>query len=332
MNYEKRLIFILAGFAAIVMAGTLGYGFIEQWGWFDALYMTLITLTTVGYGETHPLTDRGRLFTMVLLIAGVGFFTLSIGTMAEFMVEGRLRQILGRRKMVRKIEELFDHYIVCGYGRLGSIVGKELQKEGIPFVVIETDGEIVERLLSQDMLAVQGNAADDSVLIKAGIKNARGLVTVLKTDADNVFVSLTSRVLNPDLFILARAEEEGSEQKLTLAGADKVISPYAIGGQRMALAILKPAMVDFIELATQNNKMQIRMEDLEVRARSRIKEKSLREMDIRTKLDIIVIAIRKKGGEMLFNPSPDTVIYPGDHLIAMGDVTQLQELEDMLRH
>lgn len=332
MNYEKRLLLILAAFATIVTSGTLGYEFIEHWSWFDSLYMTLITLTTVGYGETHPLSQNGRLFTMILLIAGVGFVTLSIGSMAEFLVEGRIRQILGRRKMVRKIEELFDHYIICGYGRLGRIIGKELQKSGIPFVVIDSEDEIVEKLLGEDILAVSGNATEDSVLIKAGIKNARGVVTVLKTDADNVFVSLTSRVLNPDLFILARAEEEGAEQKLLLAGADKVISPYSIGGHRMAMAILKPAIVDFIDLATQSNKMEIRMEAIEVKPRSRIKEKSLMDTAIRQNLGIIIIAIKRKNGEMFFNPAPDTIIFPGDSLIAMGAVNQLHELEDMLLH
>ncbi|GAB4258693.1 MAG: potassium channel protein [Deferrisomatales bacterium] len=322
-----RILFLLVG---ILVSGTLGYRWIEGWPWEDSLYMVVITLSTVGYGEIHELGPEGRLFTMFLVVAGVGLVTYAVGTITRMVVEGELQTLLGRRRAMSKIRKLKDHYILCGFGRIGSLVAREFERRPLPFVIVEKDENKVVRIPERYPVVV-GDATEEEVLIQAGIERARGLVTVLHSDAENLFVTLTARDLNPDLFIIARYEEERSEAKLLRAGADKVISPYIIGGTRMAMAVLRPAVIDFIDLATQSESLGLQMEEVLLTDGSPLVGVALVDSRIRSALDIIVVAIKKKSGQMSFNPSASTVLEAEDRLIAIGEREQLRRLEAMAR-
>jgi voltage-gated potassium channel len=307
----------------------MGYQWLEGWELLESLYMTIITLTTVGFGEVRPLNNAGKVFTVVLIIAGVGTVAYSIGLFTEFMVEGRLRDILGKRKLQKEIDKLKDHYIVCGYGRIGKIVCQEFIQHQVPFVIIEKEPQFIDEINQEGLLVIAGDATDESALLKAGVDRAKALVAVLSCDADNVFITLTARGLNPNLFIVARAEGSAAEQKLIRAGADKVVLPYLVGGNRLANAVLRPAVVDFIEIASQRTQMDLLMEEIAVMEGSRLDNKALKDSGISRELGIIIIAIKKTNGEMVFNPSFNTEIFAGDKLIALGNPDQLKKLEFM---
>ncbi|HSB51943.1 MAG TPA: NAD-binding protein [Dissulfurispiraceae bacterium] len=324
---RKRLILSLVLVLFIVLFGTAGYVGIEGWGVLDSLYMTIITLTTVGYREVHPLSDRGLVFTMILLVSGVGTFFYVVTAGARTVVEGELQAVFGRKRLEKKIRELRNHYVICGYGRMGRIISHELREKDVKFVVIEKDREMFQA--REDVLAIVGDATRDDSLRDAGIERARGLISVLPTDAENLFVVLSARVLNPDLFIVARAVEEGSEQKLLRAGADKVVSPYHIGGIRMAYTVLRPAVVEFIEFATRTGNIELRMEEIPITEGSRLVGMSLDECGFGRDLGVIVVAIKRTTGEMRFNPTSRSIIKPGDTLIAIGEASKLKVLEDM---
>ena len=325
---RRQFIFSLVLIVVVIFFGTAGYVILEKWTAFDALYMTITTITTVGYREVHDLSDTGRVFTLVLIVSGVGTILYTLNNAARILVEGEIQEIFGRRKLEKKIKELKDHYIVCGYGRMGTVIGRELKEKGARFVVIEKgpmDGESVE----PDVLFVRGDATKDEVLKEAGIERAKGLISVLSTDAENLYVVLSARVLNPDMNIVARAGEEGSEQKLLRAGADRVVSPYYIGGMRIAHTVLKPSVVDFIEFATSAGNIDLQMEEIYVREGASIAGTTLDECGIGRELGIIIVAIKRSGGDMRFNPTFRTTIKPGDVLIALGERTKLKVLEDM---
>ena len=299
---------------------------VERWGFFDSLYMTIITLTTVGYMEVHPLSNIGRAFTIILILTGVGtmLYVLSVG--ARILLEGELREIFGRRKLSKRIEKLEDHYIICGYGRMGKIICREMLQSNAPFIIAEKDPGVIASI-DKNILAVQGDSTQDAVLKEAGIEKAKGLISVLSTDADNLYVVLSARGLNPKLRIVARASDEGVEQKLLRAGADNVVSPYFIGGLRIAHTILKPAVVDFIEFATKSGNIELQMEEIKVKESSPITDKALDECGIRKEMGIIIVAIKRESGEMEFNPKSTSVIKRGDTLVAMGETKQLKALE-----
>jgi len=320
-----RISILLLG---ILLAGSLGYHWIEGWGFEDSLYMVVITLSTVGYGEVHRLSPEGRLFTMFLVVAGVGLVTYAVGTITRMIVEGELQTLFGKRRAMSKIRRLKDHYIICGFGRIGSLVAREFERRPIPFVVVERQENVVARI-PQEVPVVVGDATEEQVLQDAGIERARGLITVLHSDAENLFVTLTARDLNPKLFIIARYEEERSEPKLLRAGADKVISPYIIGGTRMAMAVIRPAVIDFIDLATQSESLGLQMEEVLLTPGAPLVGLALVDTKIRSELDIIVVAIKKKSGHMEFNPSARTVLEEGDRLIAIGERGHLHRLEGL---
>jgi voltage-gated potassium channel len=324
----RRKLILSAGLIVLtITGGTLGYAFLEGWDLFDSFYMTIITLTTVGFGEVHPLSAVGRLFTVVLMIGGVGtvFYVLSTG--AKFMLEGELQEIFGRKRLEKKIKELKDHFIVCGYGRMGRIICRELMEKKISFVVIEKMPDKIPD--GQDVLLVEGDATKDEILKGVGIESAKGLISVLPTDAENLYVVLSARGLNPGLTIVARAGDEGSEQKLMRAGADRVVSPYHIGGLRIAHTVLKPAVVDFIEFATKSGNIDLQMEEINIRDNSELIGLTLDECGIGRDLGIIIVAIKQGSGEMKFNPTYRTAIQTGDTLIALGEISKLKVLEDM---
>lgn len=315
------LLFLVASF------GTAGYMLLEGWNLADSLYMTVITLASVGFKEVNDLSLTGRMFTIVLIIGGVGTVAYALSAGAKIILEGELQEVYGRRRLEKKISALKDHYIVCGYGRMGRIICRELKERNIRFVIVEK--RPVTQRDCDDLLVLTGDATSDDVLKELGIDRAKGLVSVLPSDAENLFVVLSARGLNPKLFIVARAGEEGSEMKLVRAGADKVVSPYHIGGLRIAHTVLKPAVVDFIEFATKSGNLDLQMEEVQIQASSSLVGKSLFESGIGRELGIIIVAIKKPDGEMKFNPTSKSAIVTGDTLIALGESSKLKHLEVM---
>jgi len=311
------------------LLGSLGYVWLEGWNFFDALYMTVTTLTTVGYGEVHPLSPLGKVYNMVLILAGMGVLFYIVTSLARVVVEGEIAAALGKRKLLKKIKKLSGHYIICGFGRIGEIIARQLRQRDVPLVIIESNPDLMARLEESGYYFVPGDATKEEVLQEAGIERARGLVSVVHSDASNVYIVLTARSLNPHLFIVARGEEPGSEKKLLRAGADRVESPYEMGGRRMAHTILRPTVVTFMELAMHEG-VEWSMEEIRVGETSSMIGQPLKDSGIRQKYELIVVAIKRADGEMLFNPTPKTPIQGGDTLILLGMRKNLDALEEIL--
>ncbi len=314
----------------LVFGGTCGYMLIEGWPFDDAMYMTIITLATVGYGEVHQVSDAGRLFTMVLIVLGVGYFMYVIGLLVQYLVEDRIRVILGRRKLDKQIAKLTNHYIICGYGRIGRVLASYLTERYINVVIIEKNVTRREKMDEDGVLYLIGEATDEKLLIKAGIKAAKGLVTAVATDADNVFLTLIAKQLNPDIFIVARAIQNTAKRTLQAAGAEKVISPYDLGARRMAHAILRPTVIKFLELAFTDDSTDIQVEEIRVRASSRLLNVQLKDSGIRQQLDLIILTIRKADDTMIFNPTAETRIETDDTLVVVGPAKSVTKLEQMM--
>ncbi len=324
-NKLRKQVAISVGLLILVIAtGTVGYTLIEGWDLFDSFYMTVVTLTTIGYEEIHPLSRTGRVFNLALIIVGLSVAGYTVNYLLRFILEGEIREVLGRRKMQKKIEELKNHYVICGYGRMGQVISNELKSSGVPFVVIEK--EPVELNADEVTLILRGDATRDDVLKEAGIERAKGLISVLSSDAHNLYVVLSARGLAPKLNIVARAGEEGSDQKLVRAGADRVVSPYYIGGLRMANTVLKPSVVDFIEFATRSGNLELQMEEVPIREGSGLAGLTIDKTGIGKDLNIIVVAV-KSAGKMKFNPTSRMSINEGDILIALGEANKLKKLE-----
>ncbi len=327
MNQFKQIALIVFLSLLLLPAGTLGYMVIEGWGWLDALYMTVITLATVGYGEVHPVSPTGRIFTIVLIFVGVGFCVYVAGKVIEFLMDGRIRHYLGRRKLDKQIDKLENHFIICGYGRIGKQLCGYLTQKYLDVVVIENNPEKVPVMDEDGVLYLAGEATDEAILAKAGIKRARALLTALATDADNVFLVLIAKRLNPDLFIVARAIQETAKVTLKSAGADKVVSPYDIGARRMAHAILRPTVIRFLEMAFTDEATSIQMEEIVIGPDSKLVGKSLLQSDIRKELNMIILAVKKSDGILLFNPAASTMLEAHDTVIAVGSSRNLKKLE-----
>jgi voltage-gated potassium channel len=310
----------------VIVCGTAGYIIIEGWSILDALYMTIISLTTVGFREVGPLSPEGKLFTLAVILGGVATVTTTLTIGSQILMAGQLQKFMGRRKLEKEIKKIKDHYIICGYGRMGKVICREFQRKPVPFVVIEKDQETFQGLPG-NILAIRGNASEENVLLEAGIERALGLVTVASSDADNVYITLTASGLKPDIYIVARAGEAGSETKLMRAGAAKVVSPYTIGGTGIANAILRPAVVDFIELVTKREHMELQMEEVQIGGDSTLAGKTILDAGLRQKLGIIVVAVKKGDGQMEFNPSSHTMVEAGDRLIVLGGGDNLAALE-----
>ena len=327
MDPVRHLRFSILALAMIIALGTFGYAMIEDWQAFDALYMTVITLVTVGFKEVHELSPEGKVFTIFLIISGTGIIAYTLSSLIQFTLEGQLRKILGRKKLESRISKLRNHYIICGYGRIGHLICREFQSRPTPFVVVEKKPHHIERLEREGHMYVEGDATDDETLQAAGIEHAKGLITAVTSDTDNVYITLTARGLNPKLFILARAGEEGAEKKLMRAGASKVISPYTIGASRMAQAILRPSVVDFIELATASEHLELQIEEIRIAADSVLAGKTLVNSGIRQSMGIIIVGIKATDGKMTFNPPPDKNIEPNAVLIILGERPSISQLE-----
>jgi voltage-gated potassium channel len=321
---RQKIFRTLLGIGLVLIIGTTGYHVIEGWPLLDGLYMTVITITTIGFKEVHELGTHGKLFTLFIIVIGIGMVGQAIVTGGRWVIEGELQNVITRRRSMKAIEKIKNHFIICGFGRMGAFVCSEFHARGIPFVVVENNIKTQDRINQAGYFLSPGDATQEEVLIAARIMTARGLVSVLNSDASNVYVVLTARELNPKLQIVARAAEEHAEKKLLRAGANRVISPYRIGGMRMVIGILKPAVMNFIEVAMDHRQMDIELEEVRVAKNSVYSGKKLADTDIRKELNLIVIAVRKKDGKMVFNPGPNTTIEDEDILISMGEKDSLE--------
>jgi voltage-gated potassium channel len=328
---DRRLIYIPLILAGIILFGTFGYHIIQsEYSYFDALYMTIITITTVGYGEIKPLTTNGRIFNLVLI--GTAWFGIfMVARMAgQMIIEGELVKLFGRRRMDKQVAALSNHYIICGYGRVGRVVSEEFARQKVRFVVVERNAEMIEEIRVKGYLYVLGDCTQDQTLFTAGIDRAKGLINAVPDEADAVYTTLSARQHNPLLFIMARSDSPGADQMLKRAGADRIISPQASAGIRMAMAALRPNVVDFITLASTGDETTgVRVEEVEVSAGSLLPGKTLKEIDIRAKYGLSVIGIKKSDGKLQFNPPADYHIQAGDTLIMVGDVEQLARIGEL---
>ena len=329
MNSVRHLRISVGLLVTVIAVGTLGYSLIEGWHPFDALYMTIITLSTVGFKAVHDMSSEGKLFTIFLIISGTGMIAYTLSSLLQFTLEGQLRKILGRKKLESRISKLKDHYIICGFGRIGHLICREFQSRPLPFVVVEKDPHLIERLDREGYMYVDGDATDDASLQAAGIDAAKGLITAVSSDTDNVYITLTARGLNPKLYILARAGLEGSEKKLMRAGASKVISPYTIGANRMAQAILRPSVVDFIEIATKSEHLELQIEEIAIAADSVLAGKTLIDSGIKQSMGIIIVGIKQVDGHMVFNPPAYKVIEANSVIIILGEQPSIDQLEKL---
>jgi voltage-gated potassium channel len=317
--------FAVALLTVIIVGGTLGYHLIEGWSIWQAFYATIAGVTTVEAPRVQ--TWGGQFFTVVLLLSGVGAALYTFTLLATVVVEGGLPKRLARRRYQRMLEALSDHYIICGYGRIGSVVASQFQRQQVPFVIIERDAERVQSAVESGFLAVEADASREDVLHRVGIARARGLIAAVGTDAENVYAVLSARVLRPDLFIVGRAETEDATQKLKRAGANRVLSPYQIGGVQIAQTALRPAVVDFVELATSSDNLDLMMEEITVSPHWNIVNQSLLQANLRQRYGVIVVGIQRQEGRMEFNPEPDTAIRVGDKLVVLGRPHGLKRLE-----
>lgn len=313
----------------IFFVGIIGFHFIEGWGLVDCFYMVVISLSTVGFMEVQPLSQAGRLFTSFFIIGGVGGFMYIAAAFTQMLVEGRLQMLWGKRRMQKTIDKLDKHFIVCGYGRIGNVVAQEIRKEGHELVIIEQDPELIQRILADGFLAMEGDATDDKLLLSAGLKKARSLISALSSEAANVYVTLTARQLCPSLNIVARASELSHITRLELAGANRVVMPHLIGGMRMAQNVLRPTVTNFLELAIRGN-IDLQMEELLVGKDSELVGKDLMHSDIRPRFNLIIIAIKKRDGEMVYNPGPKETIRQEDTLLVVGQKSGLQGIKAIL--
>ncbi|MCX7823040.1 MAG: potassium channel protein [Syntrophobacterales bacterium] len=316
--FKNRVVVISTFSTLLILGGSLGYMLIEDYTFLEGLYMTLITLTTIGFGEVRPLSEKGRLFTILLIFIGIGFVASQIAALGNYIADGQFLQMYRRRKMKKRLSQISNHYIICGYGQMGKVVTRELLRYQLPVVVIEKAEEELIKLEEAGIPYLQGDATEEEVLIEAGINKAQGLVSVVTKDTDNVFIVLTARDLNKDLLICARAGSPGAEKRLKKAGADRVVSPYASGALRIAHNIIRPTVTDFLELALSGEGMELGMEEIRLPSGAHIVGKNLVDSNIRSSYNLIVVAIKKFDGSMIYNPTPYETLQEGDTLIAIG--------------
>ncbi|HLY15696.1 MAG TPA: potassium channel protein [Bryobacteraceae bacterium] len=324
----RRFAYVALALAAVLAIGTAGFMVLEGYSLFEAFYTTLLTMTTVGYGDT--LHFSGRVLNAFLLVVGVTTILVAIGAITQTIIEAEFGELLVKRRNKRMIDKLQDHFIICGYGRVGRGAAIELQNAAVPFVVVDIETDRAEKAIAAGMLAVAADSTRDETLRAVGIARAKGLVCALATDADNLFVLLSAKFLNPGIYVATRAAEESAEEKMRRAGADAVFAPYAITGHRLAQALLRPHVVQFLDFTTQAAGLDVAIEQIRVSGHSDLVSKSIRELQIGRQFGVIVLAIHKGGGEMVFNPPADTAISASDYLIVMGQPDKLHTLEGML--
>jgi voltage-gated potassium channel len=306
-----------------VLIGCIGYILIEGWEFLDALYMTVISITTTGFKEVQPLSDAGKIFTLVLIILGVGSIAYTGGRAVQVFLE---MQLFRRKQMEKKIAGLTGHYIVCGYGKMGKYICEALLEQRATFVVIEKGPERTEALRQSKYPFIEGDATTDETLLQAGVMRARGLVAALSNDADNVFTTLSAKVLNPKIFVVARAVEEESESKMAKAGANRVVKPYEAAGTKMAELLLRPGVTEYFDIVSRDKRVDLNIEEVQIAARSPLIGKTLAESLIRQELNIIIVSITRPDGTIIYNPTSTASLGAGDHLIAIGEGKNLTKL------
>ncbi|HKJ86073.1 MAG TPA: potassium channel protein [Spirochaetia bacterium] len=319
----KQLGFAVLLLLVTILVGTFGYVLIEEWSIGDALYMTVISLTTTGFGEVRPLSPAGRGLTVFVIISGIASLAYLGGRLLQLAVE---MYLLRRGRMDREIQRLKNHVILCGYGRMGRHIANDLSEARVPFVVLESDPQMATVLEEHGYLHMIGDASSDELLKAAGVERARGLIAVVSSDAENVYTTLTAKSINPEVTIVARALTDESAPKLRTAGADRVIKPYEMVGRRIAQLVIRPAMVEFVDTIARSNSGEITMEEMTVSKDSTLIDVALRDTPIRSRLNVIIVAIRRGEDDLVYNPGPDAHFEVGDRLVAIGRSEQLAEL------
>jgi voltage-gated potassium channel len=328
---QKELMAGTAALGGIFIIGTLWYSLVEKWSWEDAAYMTVITLATVGYGEIHPLGSQGRLFTIALILMGVVTIGYIVNRFTEALIQGYFQEGIRLRQQRRLMESLSEHYILCGFSRTGRQIAKEFRAEGVPFVIIDSDIESVRKGQDEGYTLYQGDATLDETLYKVGIERAICIVAALPSDAENLYVVLSAKTLNPDIRAIARASTEEAVQKLQRGGADAVISPYITGGKRMAASALRPQVMDFVDGILTGADRQLYMEEVLLDpAICPYLGETLQKARLRSQTGALVLAIRRTDGTLIGGPTGDTILLPGDLLICMGTAEQLRSLNQIL--
>jgi len=327
---SKKPVFALVSLVFVLVFGTFGYHLVEGMLLFDAFYMTLITISTVGFAEISPLTPAGRIITVFIIVFGIGIGTYSIGLIVRVFIEGELANYFGRRKVKKQVSDLHDHFIVCGFGRIGRTICRELAEDHVPFIVIEQEHAVIEEIESLKHLFVEMDATTEEALMQAGIMKAKGLVSAVNSDANNVFITMTAKGLRPDIFVLARASEEKNEGKLMQAGATRVVSPYLLGGKRMAQMLKRPTVVDFVDIAMMGSHLGLMMEEACVGAGSGLVGKNLINSNLTKDYGVIIVAIKKMSGEMIFNPLPAETFEAGDVIVVLGKKEDLERMEQVM--
>jgi voltage-gated potassium channel len=314
----------------IIALGTCGYYFVEHMPLFEAFYMTIITLSTVGFSEVIPLSQTGRSITVIIIILGISVGAYTIGMLVRALVEGELVKIFGRRKVQKQISGLKNHFIICGFGRIGRIVCSELDNDKFDFVIIEQDPSVIEQIEARKYLYLDMDATSEEALMQAGIMEAKGIVTAVNSDANNVFITMTAKSLRPDVFVLARASEEQNEAKLFRAGATRVVSPYLIGGRRIAQMLKKPTVVDFVDIAMMGSHLGLMIEEATIGDNSSLIGKNLIDSHLRKDYGVIIVAIKKISGDMVFNPMPSEKLEAGDVIVVLGKKEDLKRMRTVM--
>ncbi|MBZ5701147.1 MAG: potassium channel protein [Acidobacteriia bacterium] len=327
MSLRNRISLVLIFLALVVLSGSAGFHYLEGWPWFDAFYMTLTTMTTVGYGEIHPLSHAGRVFNSFLIVGSVIAVASTIATFSQALLEFEFGKVFGRRRMEREIAKLKGHYIICGAGRVGRTVARELLRRGQSCVFIERDANRAQWAVNEKIPVIVGNASSEENLKQAHIDRAQGFVAAVSSDAENLYIVLTARGFRTDLKIIARASEEEATSKLLRAGASQVISPYYFVGHRIVQLLLRPNVLDFIDAAFGTERLDVEISEVEIRPKSALVGKTLADALIREQAGVIILGLKPADGAMLFNPAPETPIRPSDFLIVIGGDAQIKKLE-----
>ena len=328
----SRPLVVLAFVVGLLLTGTVGFHAIEGWPWFQALYGTLMTVSTIGAEPVNQLSHAGRVFNVVLIFLGIGVVGFAMATLTHAVIESELGTLFGRRRMEKEISRLKNHIIICGVGRVGRRVATEVAARNIPLVIIEDDPAKAKWALDQNFPVIVGDATSEAVLRQARIEDARGLASAVTSDAQNVYIVLTAHGMAPNLPIVARASEEAAESKLLKAGATTVLSPYAYAGQRMARMLTRPGVQRFLDVALSSlsdGDLDLQIEEVRVAEHSKLAGSSVSDADMRHRLGVIVLAIRRQDGHLDFNPGPHQMISAGDFLIVMGDSRKLKDLETL---
>lgn len=312
----------------IIIIGTMGYVFIEDMTVLDSLYMTTITIFTVGFREVKPLSPLGQFFTIMIICGGVGTAIFAFTKVGEIIYEGGINRFWRRRRMENRLKKIKDHYIICGCGRMGHTVCERLEEEKIPYVIIDNNEETIQKLTETcDCIAIIGDASNEEVLLEAGVKRAKAVAALLPSDADNLYLVLTVRLLHPSIFILSKVLEDEAEKKILQIGANKVVSPYKLSGLKLAQGLIRPTLVDFLDLIIRRQELSLSMEEFVVKKNSKIVNQTLIESDVRKQANVIVVAAKKPGKDIVFNPSTDIQIGTGDTLLVLGDESGISKFE-----